>query len=56
MANNGLNIKVIPVGVESLPIGKLGNASYLRERFMTNIHDAVRDAQRFVTTQAKAKK
>lgn len=56
VANNGLNIKVITVGVESLPIGKLGNASYLRERFMTNIDDAVRDAQRFVTTQAKAKK
>ncbi len=56
VANNGLNIKVIPVGIESLAIGKLGNASYLRERFMTNIDDAVRDAQRFVTTKAKAKK
>ena len=44
VANNGLNIKVIPVGIKSLPIGKLGNASYLRERFMTNIDDAVRDA------------
>ena len=32
------------MGIKSLPIGKLGNASYLRERFMTNIDDAVRDA------------
>jgi len=54
VANNGLNIKVIPVGIKSLPIGKLGNASYLRERFMTNIDDAVRDARRFVTIKAKA--
>ena len=37
VANNGLNILVIPSGVTSLPIGKLGNAKYLSNRFMTDL-------------------
>ena len=37
VANNGLNILVIPSGVTSLPIGKLGSATYLSNRFMTDL-------------------
>jgi transketolase C-terminal domain/subunit len=37
VANNGLNILVIPSGVTSLPIGKLGNAKYLSNHFMTDL-------------------
>ena len=56
VANNGLNIKVIPVGIESLPIGKLGSAAFLKERFMTKIDDVARDSKLFIATQATAKK
>ena len=37
VANSSLNVLVIPVGVESLPIGKLGSPEYLSERFMTDL-------------------
>ena len=56
VANNGLNIKVIPVGIESLPIGKLGSSAFLKERFMTKIDDVARDSKLFIATQATAKK
>jgi len=56
VANNGMNIKVVPVGITSLPIGRLGNATYLRERFMTKINDAVNDARSFVATKQNSNK
>ena len=37
VANSGLDVLVIPVGVTLLPIGKLGSANYLADRFMTSI-------------------
>jgi transketolase len=36
VANSSLNVLVIPVGVESLPIGKLGSPKYLSQRFFTD--------------------
>lgn len=37
VANNALDVLVVPVGVTSLPIGKLGSTPYLTDRFMTSI-------------------
>lgn len=37
VALNGLKVKVLPVGISTLPIGKLGSQSYLAERFMTDL-------------------
>ena len=41
VANSSLKILVIPVGVESLPIGKLGSPKYLSERFMTDMDSVI---------------
>ena len=45
VANNGLNILVIPSGVTSLPIGKLGSATYLSNRFMTDLDSVMSKVQ-----------
>jgi transketolase len=45
VANNGLNITVVPVGVNALPIGRLGDAKYLAGRFMTDIDQVIRKVE-----------
>jgi transketolase len=45
VANNGLNIKVVPVGVNALPIGRLGDAKFLAGRFMTDIDQVIRKVE-----------
>ena len=41
VANSSLSLLVIPVGVESLPIGKLGSPKYLSKRFMTDLDSVI---------------
>lgn len=41
VANSSLNVLVIPIGVESLPIGKLGSPKYLSQRFFTDINSVI---------------
>lgn len=45
VANNGLGIRVIPFGVKSLPVGKLGGAEFLKNRFMTSLHTILVEVQ-----------
>jgi transketolase len=45
VANNGLNITVVPVGVNALPIGRLGDVKYLAGRFMTDIDQVIRKVE-----------
>ena len=52
VANNGLNVHVIPVGVTSLPIGKLGSSTYLSNRFMTDLDSVLSKVQSELSSQA----
>jgi len=52
VANNGLNILVIPSGVTSLPIGKLGSATYLSNRFMTDLDSVLSKVQSELSSRA----
>lgn len=52
VANNGMNIYVIPVGVASMPIGKLGGAKFLSDRFMTDLDSVVSKVQSELSAQA----
>ena len=52
VANNGLNILVIPCGVTSLPIGKLGSPTYLSNRFMTDLNSVKSKVQSELSSQA----
>ena len=45
VANNGLSITVVPVGVNTLPIGRLGDAKFLAGRFMTDIDQVIKKVE-----------
>ena len=52
VANSGLNILVIPSGVTLLPIGKLGSATYLSNRFMTDLDSVLSKVQSELSSRA----
>lgn len=52
VANNDLNILVIPNGVTSLPIGALGRSEYLSNRFMTDLDSVMLKVQSKLSLQA----
>ncbi len=53
VANSALTVLVIPVGVTSLPIGKLGNANYLADRFMTSIDSVLLQVESELNSKSK---
>lgn len=52
VANSGLNILVIPSGVTLLPIGKLGSATYLSNRFMTDLDSVLSKVESELSSRA----
>ena len=46
VATNGIDTKVIRVGVEDLPISEYGDSEFLEKRFMTDIGPVVEEVSR----------
>ena len=46
VATNGIDTKVIRVGVEDLPISEYGDSEFLEKRFMTDIGLVVEEVSR----------